>query len=206
MKTVYQIILIAGIVVLSYLLYESILTPIRFEKEKKIRYNETIQRLKDIRTAEVAFKDRYGRYCGNFDSLINFIKKDSFKIEKLIDLGWDQDLLTRDEAIKRGKLKIEYVYVPIKDSLFRKNYPIDSMQYIPFTNGKKFELGVGEIETGSKLKVKVFEAKAHNNDILNGLDKQLIINLNDEREKLNQYPGLKVGSLEEATNNAGNWE
>jgi hypothetical protein len=56
--------------------------------------------------------------------------------------------------------------------------------------------------TGSKVKVKVFEATALNIEILHGLDKQSIINLND----LAKFPGLKVGSLEEAVNNAGNWE
>jgi len=34
----------------------------------------------------------------------------------------------------------------------------------------------------------------------------LIINYKETREKITGYPGLKVGSLEEATNNAGNWE
>jgi hypothetical protein len=33
-----------------------------------------------------------------------------------------------------------------------------------------------------------------------------VTNYCEEREKITGYPGLKVGSLEEATNNAGNWE
>ena len=67
-------------------------------------------------------------------------------------------------------------------------------------------MGAGEIETGSGLKIKVFEAKVHNNVLLKGLDRQLVINMNDLRKKLERYPGLQVGSLTEATNNAGNWE
>jgi len=38
------------------------------------------------------------------------------------------------------------------------------------------------------------------------MDEQLVANFNDERIKLTGYAGLKVGSLTEATNNAGNWE
>ena len=38
------------------------------------------------------------------------------------------------------------------------------------------------------------------------MDEQLIINLNAERESTNRYPGLMVGSIENANNNAGNWE
>jgi len=42
--------------------------------------------------------------------------------------------------------------------------------------------------------------------LLHGLNKQLIINYSAEREKITGFKGLQVGSLEEATNNAGNWE
>ena len=54
--------------------------------------------------------------------------------------------------------------------------------------------------------MQVFQAQAPNNFILNGLDRQEIINLNDVANQLKRYPGLRVGSLTEATNNAGNWE
>ena len=67
-------------------------------------------------------------------------------------------------------------------------------------------LGKAEITTASKVKVKVFEAKVHNNVLYHDLDRQLVINLNDERRKIEKYPGLKVGSLTEPTGNTGNWE
>ncbi|HCY00899.1 MAG TPA: hypothetical protein DG754_12240, partial [Bacteroidales bacterium] len=60
--------------------------------------------------------------------------------------------------------------------------------------------------TGSGLTIKVFEAKVHNDVLLKGLDRQLVINMNDLRRKLERFPGLQVGSLTEATNNSGNWE
>jgi len=56
--------------------------------------------------------------------------------------------------------------------------------------------------TASQVEVQVFEATAKNFDILDGMDRQLIVNLND----LKDFPGLKVGDIEEANNNAGNWE
>ena len=95
----------------------------------------------------------------------------------------------------------------VKDSIFPDGYPIDSLPYVPFvTGGDKYEMGAGIVVTGSGVKVQVFESKVHNNIYLKGLDKQEIINLNDTEEKLERYPGLKVGSLEAANNNAGNWE
>ena len=70
----------------------------------------------------------------------------------------------------------------------------------------EFHLGQTIITTGSGIKVPVFEAKVHNNVYLRGLDQQLIINLNDQARTNEKYPGLKVGSLTETVNNAGNWE
>ena len=42
--------------------------------------------------------------------------------------------------------------------------------------------------------------------LLKGMDRQLIVNLNEERKITNRYPGLKVGSIDQPNNNAGNWE
>lgn len=200
MKTVYQIVLLIIIVVLAYLVFESIMAPIRFNKEKDIRYSATIQRLKDIRTAQLAYRSQHNKFTGSFDTLINFLKTGSFKVVKQI--GSEDDSL----AVAQGKIFRDTIRISVRDSLFKGNYPIDSLRYVPFAGSAQFEMGAGEIETGSKVKVKVFEAKAHNDVILNGMDRQMIININDLRKKLNKYPGLQVGSLTEATNNAGNWE
>ncbi len=203
LKRISQILLVFVIIGLSYLLVESIMTPIRFQKEQKKRYAVVVQNLKDIRTAENAFKDVYGRYTGSFDTLINFIETDSFPV--LFKKGEiPEDMLgkiTEAEAIKKGLIIRDTVRINVKDSIFGADYIVDSIKYIPFSNGKMFWLGAGEVETGSKLKVKVFTAKAPSKYILQGLDKQQIINLNDGLE----YPGLKVGSLTEP-NTAGNWE
>ena len=52
----------------------------------------------------------------------------------------------------------------------------------------------------------LLEVKAPYETYLNGLDKQEIANLKDLQEKMNKYSGLKIGDLETANNNAGNWE
>ena len=75
MKRVVNLFLLIIIIILSYLIFNSILQPIRFNKEKNKRYKATILRLKDIRTAQIAFKSVYGRYTENFDSLIAFFAK-----------------------------------------------------------------------------------------------------------------------------------
>ncbi len=199
MKTVYQIVLAILIVVIGYFVVESIMKPIRFEKEKNKRYDVTIQRLKDVRTAQVAYRSRYNKYTGSFDTLITFLKQGEFKVVKQI--GSEDDSL----AVALKKVYRDTIRVAVRDSLF-KNFPVDSLRFVPFSGGAQFEMAAGELETGSKVKVKVFECKAHNDVILKGLDRQEIINMNDLAKKLEKYAGLKVGSMTEATNNAGNWE
>ncbi len=200
MKTVYQILLLVLIVVLSYLVFESIMTPIRFNNEKDKRYAKTIDRLKDIRTAQLAYRSVHNKFTGSFDTLINFVKYDSFRVVRQI--GSMDDSL----AVAQGLVRRDTVAISVLDSLFKKGYPVDSLRYVPYTGGAEFELGAGELLTGSGLKIKVFEAKVHNDVLLKGLDRQLVINENDLRKKLERFPGLQVGSLTEATNNAGNWE
>ncbi|NJK86851.1 MAG: hypothetical protein HC906_13635 [Bacteroidales bacterium] len=208
MKTAIQIVLLIAIVALGYFLYDSIMEPIHFNKEVKIRETATVDRLKDIRTIQVAYKDIYGKYTGSFDTLINFVKNDSFPIVREDFLpGWDPDKYTKEEGIKMGLVVRSIAKKSVKDSLFKSpDYQIDRLKYIPYTNGKEFSLGAGEVMTASQVKVKVFEASAPYSVLLAGLDNQLVINYVYDREKITKFPGLKVGSLEEATNNAGNWE
>ncbi len=209
MKLVIKIILLVAIFALSYLIWQSIDEPIQFEKKRAKREKATIQRLKDIRTAEVAFLAVHGHYTGDFDSLINFVKNDSIPVVKAI--GSVPDDLTEAEALKQGIIKRDTSYVGTLDSLYADGYIIDSLPFVPYTGGAKFTLGAKILEVGSKvnettLKVPVFEAKVLNRVMLKGLNKQLRINLDDERLKMDKYPGLKVGSLETNVNNAGNWE
>lgn len=211
MKTVIQVVLAAAIIALGYLLWESIQKPIRFNKEKNRIESATIQRLKDIRTAQLAFRSEFGQFTGDFDSLIIFLKTDSFSVVQAI--GSVPDSMVEElgrkkaeqQALKEGLISRDTIRLSVKDSLFTASYPIDSLKFVPYTQGYEFELGAGTLEAG-KVAVRVFEAKVPYDILLTGLDRQEIINYKELREKITGYPGLRVGSLEEATNNAGNWE
>lgn len=84
MKNVIQIALVIVIAILGYLLYESIQKPIRFQDELVYRSEITIEKLKEIRTCQVAYKSMHGKYTGSFDTLIAFIKTGEFKVVKQV--------------------------------------------------------------------------------------------------------------------------
>lgn len=210
MKTVLQILLFIAAVVLTYFIFQSIQRPIDFKKAKEARYEVTVERLKDIRKAELAYKDVFGNFTGSWDTLINFVVNDSVrnvrKIGELTDSMIEAGLSER-KAIEMGLLIRDTVRESVLESIFGKGYNANELKMVPVAGEpSEFHLGATIIITGSGIGVPVFEAKAHNNIILRGLDNQLLINLNDQARTNEKYPGLKVGSLTETVNNSGNWE
>lgn len=210
MRTVIQVALFIVALALAYFVYNSIQTPITFKKEQDARYNQTIERLKDIRKAQIAFKDVHGRFTGSWDTLINFVKYDSVRIVKKIGNLTDSMVekgINERKALELGLIVRDTLRESVLESVFGENYNADQLKVVPLKDTTAyFTLGATVITTGSGIKVPVFEAKVHNNVLLRGLDRQLVINLNDQRRVQNRYPGLKVGSLTETNNNAGNWE
>jgi len=209
MKAVINILLSVVIVILVYLLYESIMDPIRFNNEKDRREEAIKERLVDIRSAQILYRQKYGRYTGSFDTLINFIKFDSVPVvfrqgqltDEMVSKG-----MTEREAIRQKLIVRDTSFVEINDSIFNIKYPIDSIRFVPFTGGAQFEMAAAAVETGSRVVVQVFEASVLNNVFLQGLDKQLIINYNELRREITGFPGMRVGNIKEPNNNAGNWE
>lgn len=211
MRKVIQPILIIAIFVLGYLIVESIMRPIRFQRQVDIREKAVINKLIDIREAEKAYKDVYKRYTGSFDTLEMFLKNDSFTVTKAIgqipeewleELGLEE---ARQKAIKEKVIVRETSKRQVLDSLFGEDYPIDSMKYVPYTDGVEFDIESNEILTSSNLMVQVVEVKAYYDDLLKGLNEQLVTNYKDQQVTLTGFPGIKFGSLDEGTL-SGNWE
>ena len=189
------------IVVLSYLVYNSITGKIAFEDETKRRRDIVIERLEDIRIAQLAYKSANEKYAKNFDQLLDFVKQDSFLVIKA--LGTVPDTLTDSAAVEMGIVTRDTVFLSVKDSIFSKSYLkdhkstfyIDSIPYIPFGAGTLFDIDAGQVEKG-KVKVQVFEIFARYKHIYLGLD--------TENESIDLEDGLKVGSMDEPST-SGNW-
>ncbi len=211
MNTIVKIILVVAVLILGYLLVDSIMNPIRFKKERVTRETAIKERLINIRTAQVAYKSKFGRYTGSFDTLINFVVTDSFPL--IYKEGSITDQMLEDwgrnaerEALKRNLIVRDTSYTAVGDSIFHGSFAVDSLRYVPFCGNTEFTLGSARIQTGSMVMVQVFEASVLNDIFLAGLDRQQIINYNALRERITGFAGMRVGNITEPNNNAGNWE
>jgi hypothetical protein len=180
------------------MVYDSIMEPVKFNKEVERRNAVVVQSLKDIRNAEMSFKAINGRYTASYDTLIDFLKNGQIPEIKIIP---DPNDTTFTKTIRDT-----IGYVPVADSLFgkRANFDISKIKYIPFTNGQIFKLDAGVIDRGG-VSVNVFEASALYKQYLADMDKQMVTNLIASKEQIEKFPGLKVGSMTEASTD-GNWE
>jgi len=213
LKPVLQILLAFAIVAFGYLAYQSIMKPIKFGEIKKERYEKITQQLKDIRKAQNAYKEVNKKYTGSFDTLISFIKSDSMPMIKSIGSLTDEQIeagMTEKEAVVKGFITRDTVMVSALETTFNKDFDIENLRYVPFTQEQiEFKMAAGIVVTGSNVKVQVFEANVSNKYIFADILDEYLDEYKEEngnRIRMNKYPGLKVGSLEEANNGSGNWE
>ena len=202
-KTI-RLILWPVIIILAFLVYKSPISLKEFQEETNYRKAAVIQDLKDIRTAQIAYKDRYKTYADNFESLISFIKNDSVLLIKAI--GETPDSLTDEQALKAGIISRDTIYSPVMESVFGENYlvtrdnrfsfDINELSTVPFTNGQSnYEIDAGRVEKG-KVIVQVFEVSTQYKTFLN--------DLNADNKGINLEEFIRVGSMSEASIN-GNW-
>lgn len=121
---------------------------------------------------------------------------------------WENDREVKAEGLQG--FRRDTILTNMIQSLYKGQYTeetIGEIVYIPYTDNIKFEVETNNGYTTSQgIKVPIFEIRAHYNTYLHDLNNQERVNLIDKEEKLEHYPGLKVGSVEAPNNNAGNWE
>ena len=208
MKVTLKILLAVAVVLLAYMCYRSVMGPIEFDKTREQRENLIKARLIDIRKAQIEYKNIHKVHAANFDELSKFLKDE--KLPFLIKEGvlTDEQLekgMTEQEAVKKGLIRRDTVWVTAVDTLFGSGYNVDDIRNVPGAN-VQFSMDTATLTSGSGYTVKVFQCGVLYDDYLGDLDKQLVYNLKDKAEKMNKYQGLRVGSIEEINNNAGNWE
>ncbi len=200
-KTI-QLLLWPVIIILAWLVYRSPISLKEFQEESNYRKSAVIQDLKDIRTAQIAFKDKYRVYANDFNSLLSFVKNDSLTVVKAV--GETPDSLTEDQALKKGIISRDTIFVPVFQTIFNTDYlanrdnrfpfDLDMLSKVPFSN-ETYNIESGYIEKG-KVIVQVFEVSTTFGTFLNGLE------ATNKGIDLNKF--IKVGSMSDASIN-GNW-
>lgn len=209
MKVTFKILLVAAAVLLAYMCYRSIMGSIEFDREKDAREDAIKARLIDIRKAQIEYKNRHKVHAANFDELTKFLNEEKLPFVVKEGVLTDEQLekgMTEAEAVKKGLIKRDTFWVVAKDTLFAKGYNVDSLRFVPNIPNAQFAMDTASITSSSGYTIKVFEAGVPYTTYLGDLDKQQVANLIDMAEKLQRYPGMRVGSLTEVNNYAGNWE
>jgi hypothetical protein len=196
------LILIPLNILLAYFVYNSINSEVEFQQVAKVRIAENVQKLKDLRQVQIAYKKVNHTYSNNFESLIDFLENDSMAIVKAI--GETPDTLTDAQALELGIISRDTAYVLAKETVFdevylasrNEKFPLDlsALTNVPHSD-KNYELDAGMVEKG-KVVVQVFEISTTYGDVFTGLDAE------NKSFELGNF--LKVGSMDEASLN-GNW-
>lgn len=207
-----KLLVIPALILSAVFLYgnvQSIKGKIAYEKERDHVRAQVIQKMKDVRTAQHAFKDAKGTYTNSWTELIDFVKNGQVPIYKnigsipdsiegglheAIELGLVVKMpadMTDEQAAASGLIIRDTLFASVQSERFetekelsKRKFPFDinSLQESPYEG--KFTLQVGRAEIGGVQRPTVQCRETH------------------------PYPGsdtLAIGSLSEAHTN-GNWK
>lgn len=138
MKVAINLLLTALIFLLIYMIYTSIREPIAFQEEKGRRVDVVIARLKQIKASQEIYRTIKGTFAGSFEELINVLKTEKIPFEKIENDPTDP---TNEDKFIRSTS-----YSPAIDTIKAMGINLDSIPFVPFTNGLKFEITADTIE------------------------------------------------------------
>ena len=187
-------------------IYSSINGPIKFNQVKNERYTQVINRLKDIRTAQIAHKDVNGFYANNFDSLVSFIDNGIFTVIEKRDSSYlEYNRTYRIDMLKEIEIVDTLGFVPVKDSLFGDTESYKMMAKVPI-DGADSEFSImADIIDKNGYQVPVFEVKVKKDIVLFDQNKDLL----DQENKVISVDGVNgpeiiLGSMSDVST-SGNW-
>jgi hypothetical protein len=192
-----MVVLAVAIVYLTYSTIDGIKGPIEFDEESKSRYTEVEKKLEAIRNAQFTYKNVTGRYAKTWDSLFTVLNEDSITIQRKILIPKDKYQVAQygvNPKVADDTSKYEVTFqtkVAIRDTILKTlGYPLDELQFIPFSDGATFYLNADVVEAGGgRIKVPVFMVTAPNRLILKGLDAKFY----------DPNAGYQMGSMLETT-------
>ena len=132
MRLAINLILAAIVIGLIWVLISSIREPIAFKAEREKRERAVIDRLMDIRTAQEFYRDIKGTFANSFDTLVQTLETDSFRIVSVIG--------DPDDPNFQGEITYDTTYSPSMDTIIALGINLDSLRYVPYTSGITFDI------------------------------------------------------------------
>ncbi|MEM1318903.1 MAG: hypothetical protein AAGG75_01540 [Bacteroidota bacterium] len=193
MRLIINLVLVVLIFGLVYVLYGSISEPIEFKAEKDKRKSAVVDRLIAVRQAQELYRDVTGEFANDFDSLKYVIRTGKVMI---IKPSQDPDDPGNADAIIYDTL---YEDAMVRAQTLELN--LDSLEYIPFSNGKTFQIKADTL-TYQKTLVNVVEVSTVWKEFM-GPYADIRFSRYDNGYDPNAI--LKFGNMN-APNTSGNWE
>ncbi len=131
MRIIINVILAAAILGLLYLLYTSIAEPISFKNSYDLRKQAVVDRLTKIRQVQECYRGITGEFASSFEDLESVMKTGVFKI---VQVYGDPDNPTNKS------LRYDTLRRPANDSMRILGINVDSLKYIPYADGAKFNI------------------------------------------------------------------
>ena len=121
----------------------------------------------------------------------------------------------RETAVKQRLMKIRTAeenykrrhgtYTGDFATLIKGKWLDREMQYIPFSDNKRFSLSATTIVTKNGKQIPLMECGATYEEYLDGLNEDAIQQETDNANMEGRFPGLKIGDITTNNDNAGNW-
>lgn len=203
MKKILTVVTLLLAVFMGYGLFKTIEEPITFKKQKEVRSEAVIAKLKNIRTAQQAFRGITGGFAHNFDTLTQVIMEDSFM---LVQIFGDPDDPTNtsfysDTSYINAADSMATVFVEGDKSMLMAY--LNDLANVPYgENNEKFEISAELIEYES-IEVWATEVRAQFKVFMGSTYGQEKYMNYDDRYDPAKY--LKFGDMG-SPNLSGNWE
>lgn len=208
LRPLVSILLLALTLFLTWKIYDGVMKPINFHKNKKVIYAEVIDQLKMIRDGQIAHKEVTGKYSNNINSLVQFIDTAKLAITNTTTVVEKVNKGTRWQPIMvdvEKRVTDTVGYEPVLNRFTGRDYK--NMAKVPRTD-KEFTIELGTVEKVAGLQVEVFLAKVAKIEVLRGMEgaDDSLIKQELEANTTDEIKGgyVSVGSLNEVTT-GGNW-
>jgi type II secretory pathway pseudopilin PulG len=192
MKAIINILIVLAIIGVGYLLVSGIQEPIKFKAEKEKRERAVVEQLKKIRQTQEIYREVTGQFAPSFDTLSQVIANGQIPVYKVIG---DPD------DVNNTEFTIDTLYFSAADSVNSMGINVDSLRFVPYTDGVTFEINADTM-TYQKTLVSVVEVGVQRAKFMGPYASQRFAKYDDSYKPQSM---IKFGDMTKPTL-SGNWE